>query len=73
MASGLGGPGRRDPPLHVFLMAIALVLAAFAGAAIGLVWQSSGFGDEGTEAESGEEPANGSASAGDEVEAEDAA
>ena len=27
-------------------MALALVLAAFLGAAVGLVWQSAGFGGE---------------------------
>jgi hypothetical protein len=27
-------------------MALALVLAAFLGAALGLVWQSAGFGSE---------------------------
>jgi hypothetical protein len=29
------------------MMALALVLAAFLGAALGLVWQSAGFGDDG--------------------------
>lgn len=42
----LGRPGRSDPPLNVILMAISLALAAFLGAAAGLVWQSSGLGDE---------------------------
>jgi len=46
MAPELGRPGRRDPPLNVVAMAIVLVLAAFAGAGIGLVWQSSGLGDD---------------------------
>ncbi len=40
----LGSPGRRQEPLHVGWMALALVLAAFLGAALGLVWQSAGFG-----------------------------
>lgn len=40
----LGTPGRRNEPLHVGWMALALVLAAFLGAALGLVWQSIGFG-----------------------------
>lgn len=40
----LGTPGRRSEPLHVGWMALALVLAAFLGAALGLVWQSVGFG-----------------------------
>ena len=38
---GLNGPRRRKQPLHVIPMALALILAAFAGAAIGLIWQSS--------------------------------
>jgi len=40
----LGSPNRRNDPLHVGWMALALVLAAFLGAAVGLVWQSAGFG-----------------------------
>ena len=36
---------RRMPPLGVFRMAAGLVAAAFTGAALGLVWQSSGLGD----------------------------
>lgn len=36
--------GRRKEPLHVAAMAMALVLAAFAGGGLGLVWQSSGLG-----------------------------
>ena len=48
----LGSPNRRNDPLHVGWMALALVLAAFLGAALGLVWQSAGFGggDEAVEA-----------------------
>jgi hypothetical protein len=42
----LGHPGRHNEPLHVVPMALALVLAAFLGGALGLVWQSAGFGDE---------------------------
>jgi hypothetical protein len=42
----LGSPNRRNEPLHVIPMALALVLAAFLGAALGLVWQSAGFGGE---------------------------
>ena len=38
-------PVRTRPPLGVFRMALALVIAAFLGAALGLVWQSSGLGD----------------------------
>ena len=37
----IGTPGRRKAPLRVWLMLLALVVASFAGAAIGLVWQSS--------------------------------
>ena len=40
----LGPSGRNNDPLHVIPMALALVLAAFLGAALGLVWQSAGFG-----------------------------
>ena len=40
----LGPPTRRNEPIYVIPMAFALVLAAFLGAAIGLVWQSSGLG-----------------------------
>ncbi len=40
----LGPPSRRNEPLYVIPMALALVLAAFLGAALGLVWQSAGFG-----------------------------
>ena len=40
----LGPSGRRNEPLHVIPMALALVLAAFLGAALGLIWQSVGLG-----------------------------
>ena len=40
----LGPSNRPNEPLHVVAMAFALVLAAFLGAALGLVWQSAGFG-----------------------------
>ena len=46
----LGPPGRRNEPLYVMPMALALVLAAFLGAALGLVWQSAGFGSDEAEA-----------------------
>ena len=42
----LGSPGRRPEPLHVIPMALALVLAAFLGGALGLVWQAAGFGGD---------------------------
>ena len=38
-----GPPGK--PPLGIGWMALALVLAAFLGAAMGLVWQSTGLGE----------------------------
>ena len=40
----LGTPGRRKEPLYVIPMAFALVLAAFLGGALGLVWHAAGFG-----------------------------
>jgi len=52
----LGPSGRRDEPLNVIAMALALVLAAFLGAAVGLIWHASGFGDE--EAAAGSEQAS---------------
>ena len=42
----LGPSGRKQEPLHVFWMALALVLAAALGGALGLVWQAAGFGGE---------------------------
>jgi len=39
-----GGQPRRGASLNVLAMAVALVLAAFLGASVGLVWQSSGLG-----------------------------
>lgn len=44
----LGPSGRRNEPLNVLAMAGALVLAAFLGAALGLIWHASGFGGEET-------------------------
>jgi hypothetical protein len=35
----------RKPRLGVWRMALALVLAAFLGGALGLIWQSTGLGD----------------------------
>jgi hypothetical protein len=43
----LGPSGRRKEPLYVVPMALALVLAAFLGGALGLVWHAAGFGDGG--------------------------
>jgi hypothetical protein len=40
----LGSPNRRNEPLYVIAMTLALVLAAFLGAALGVVWQSAGLG-----------------------------
>ena len=42
----LGGPDKKSAPLRVFMMAAALVIAAFLGAALGLVWQSSGADED---------------------------
>jgi hypothetical protein len=42
----LGPSGRRNEPLNVIAMALALVLAAFFGAALGLIWHASGFAAE---------------------------
>ena len=42
----LGPPGKRDEPLKVFWMALALALAAALGGAAGLVWHAAGFGEE---------------------------
>lgn len=42
----LGGAGGSRERLGVIPMALALVLAAVAGAALGFVWQSSGLGEE---------------------------
>ena len=46
----LGPSGRRNEPLNVIAMALALVLAAFLGAALGLIWHASGLGDSAEEA-----------------------
>lgn len=41
------GPSEPDrAPLGVGWMALALVLAAFSGAALGLVWDYAGFGED---------------------------
>ena len=47
----LGAQGRRKTPIGVIPMLFALVIAAFLGAAVGLVWQSSDFLDEEPEEE----------------------
>lgn len=41
-----GSPQRKSAPLGVVWMAASLALAAFLGAALGLVWQSAGFGSD---------------------------
>ncbi len=46
----LGSPSRRQEPLYVFPMALALALAAFLGGALGLVWHASGLADDEEEA-----------------------
>lgn len=40
----LGPSGRRQEPLYVLPMAAALVLAAFLGGALGLIWDAVGPG-----------------------------
>lgn len=56
--NGLGGePPRRRASLHVIPMALALVLAAVLGAAVGLVWQSSGLGDAASDDPAADDPA----------------
>lgn len=47
----LGKPTRSKPPLNVLAMLAALVLAAFLGAAAGLVWQSADWFSEDPEDE----------------------
>ncbi|QZH76041.1 MAG: hypothetical protein JY451_05630 [Erythrobacter sp.] len=47
----LGKPARVRPPLNVLAMLTALVLAAFLGAAAGLVWQSADWFSEEPEEE----------------------
>ena len=42
----ISSSGRRQEPIHVVPMALTLLLAAFTGGALGLVWQSTGLGDE---------------------------
>ncbi|WP_156457800.1 hypothetical protein [Altererythrobacter sp. Root672] len=39
-----GPSGRRQEPLYVIPMALALILAAILGAAFGLIWHAAGFG-----------------------------
>ena len=42
----LGPSGRRNEPLNVIGMALALALAAALGATAGVVWHASGLGGE---------------------------
>lgn len=42
----LGPSGRKPEPLHVFWMALALVVASALGGALGLIWQAATFGGE---------------------------
>lgn len=42
----LGPAARKSEPLFILPMAAALVLAAFLGGALGLLWQASGLGDD---------------------------
>jgi hypothetical protein len=50
----LGPSGKRDEPLYVVPMALALVLAAVLGGAAGVIWQWVGFGDAEEAAPAGE-------------------
>ena len=36
----IGPPGRKPDPIHLIPMVLALVLAAFLGAALGLLWHA---------------------------------
>lgn len=47
----LGRSGRPKQPLHVMAMLLALVVAAFVGAAAGLVWQGQDWFDDEMEEE----------------------
>ena len=47
----IGNPNPKRPPMGVFVMAMALVIAAFLGAAAGLVWQSADWFSEDPEEE----------------------
>ena len=51
----LGPSGKRNEPLHVIAMALALTLAAFVGGALGLAWQALGLGEDPAEAAEGAE------------------
>jgi len=42
----LGPSGRPNEPIGVIWMALALVAAAFTGAALGLLWHWSGLGGD---------------------------
>ena len=57
----LSGTGKSGGRLGVIWMALALVVAAFLGAALGLVWQSSGLlaDDDAVEEEAPETPSSG--------------
>jgi hypothetical protein len=50
----ISSPGRRQEPIYVVPMALALVLAAFTGGALGLVWQSAGLSEEDEQASADE-------------------
>ena len=42
----LGPSERRNEPLNVIAMALALAFAAFVGAALGLAWHALGWGED---------------------------
>ena len=55
----IGSPQRRRAPLRVWLMLASLIIAAIAGAAIGLIWDSADWLSEDSEEEvvTAEQPA----------------
>jgi len=46
LGMALGPSGRPNEPIGVIWMALALVAAAFTGAALGLLWHWSGLGGD---------------------------
>ncbi|GEM_PF-4174017 len=53
----LGRPEIRSEPLRVGVMAAALVVAAFTGAAAGMLWQKADFGGSSAQPDAEETPA----------------
>ena len=42
----IGPPGHRPDPIYAIPMALALIAAAFVGAAFGFLWHASGFAED---------------------------